>query len=774
MSLPTLDNLAPKEAGGAATKFPGIVADLDTRPNAIGGLSAAELKAKFDEAARVIQNYINNVLLPALLSSGATSIGYQASAADLPDYRPDTVSDALAGLENLISSLLPIKVNGKVCFCNNLTIPSSGTISVAYNSIYPRPLAGDYVVNQNGELGHITSVVIGDVVTITAANYTLKAVLTDETQNLSATQKARARSNIGALGPADTEAKYVKYDDYASYTDAQKATARANIGALEKANPHVETRMTVDGVLDAEGGIEAYDDVTVEGALIVKASSQENGVSVSQTDAAVLSFAGATPQTKPVLRNVGTPVLNNDAANKAYTDAADAAQAQQTAETYLPKANPAATGELTIEGELTVAGTLGAEVHVQAGSGNAMVLQGGSNHAGTVEIKGVGTPTADSSAAPKGYVDTQIAGVNKILLYDGTISATAGDTAALSTTSFSPQNAILGDVVVGTNGYTAAVVTKLTPTTFVVRSTGQQFAPGGGGGLSSTAKQALLNCFAHVAWTDEHGQDYYDALEAALYPSAELASISAVFNQGQTVVYDTDSLDVLKPMLTVTAHYSDETTETVTAYTLSGTLTEGTSTITVSYGGKTATFDVVVTDPTGLPSEYQKVEWVGVQNSTTTPTAYIYAGPDVISVGDTLKAEVKPFSIVGAYDSPLGMYGLPSAINWELYYTDDGNRLNTDGAGVFSSTSFVIGDWDEVTLKFAKATGLRILTYKTDAYAFNGKVKSLSIENANGIITHNYIPCYRKADGVIGVYDIVTSTFLTKSGRGSLVKGDDI
>lgn len=294
------------------------------------------------------------------------------------------------------------------------------------------------------------------------------------------------------------------------------------------------------------------------------------------------------------------------------------------------------------------------------------------------------------------------------------------------------------------------------------------------GGLSDEAKDALLNCFAHVAWVDEHGQDYYDALEAALYPTADLVSISAVFVQGQTVVYDTDSLDVLKPMLTVIAHYDDGTSATVTAYTLSGALTERTSTITVSYGGKTATFDVVVTDPTDLPSEYQKVEWVGVQNSTAKPTAYIYAGPDVISVGDTLKAEVKPFSIVGPYDSPLGLYGLSSAINWELYYTNNGNQLNTDGAGVFSSTSFVIGDWDEVTLKFAKATGLRILTYKTDAFAFNGKVKSLFIENANGTITHNYIPCYRKADGVIGVYDIVTSTFLTKSGSGSLVKGDDI
>lgn len=112
-------------------------------------------------------------------------------------------------------------------------------------------------------------------------------------------------------------------------------------------------------------------------------------------------------------------------------------------------------------------------------------------------------------------------------------------------------------------------------------------------GLSETAKQALLNCFAHVAWIDEHGQDYYDELETALMQKT-LESITAVFVQGDTVIYDTDSLDDLKPMLTVTAHYDDGTSATVTAYTMSGTLTVGTSTITVSYGGKTATFDVAV------------------------------------------------------------------------------------------------------------------------------------------------------------------------------------
>lgn len=75
-----------------------------------------------------------------------------------------------------------------------------------------------------------------------------------------------------------------------------------------------------------------------------------------------------------------------------------------------------------------------------------------------------------------------------------------------------------------------------------------------------------------------------------------LSSISAVYTQSGTV-YDTDTLDSLKGDLIVTAHYSDSSTQTVPAgdYTLSGTLTAGTSTITVSYGGKTTTFDVTVT-----------------------------------------------------------------------------------------------------------------------------------------------------------------------------------
>lgn len=113
--------------------------------------------------------------------------------------------------------------------------------------------------------------------------------------------------------------------------------------------------------------------------------------------------------------------------------------------------------------------------------------------------------------------------------------------------------------------------------------------------LSGDIKAALLTIAEKAGYSDTHGQDYYDALYAALYPPAELLSITASFAQGSHTVYDTDTLESLKPYLTVTGAYDDGTSRTITSYTLSGTLTEGTSTITVTASGKTATFTVSVT-----------------------------------------------------------------------------------------------------------------------------------------------------------------------------------
>ena len=113
-------------------------------------------------------------------------------------------------------------------------------------------------------------------------------------------------------------------------------------------------------------------------------------------------------------------------------------------------------------------------------------------------------------------------------------------------------------------------------------------------GMSAEFKQALETLLAKVAYIDEDGQTYLDALHTAMYPPANLSSISAVYTQSGTV-YDTASLDDLKSDLVVTAHYDNGTSEIVSAYTLSGVLAEGSQTITVAYGGKNATFTVEVT-----------------------------------------------------------------------------------------------------------------------------------------------------------------------------------
>lgn len=116
-----------------------------------------------------------------------------------------------------------------------------------------------------------------------------------------------------------------------------------------------------------------------------------------------------------------------------------------------------------------------------------------------------------------------------------------------------------------------------------------------GTGLSTEIKTALMAVVEHIGvWTDGNGQTYIDNLRTALY-NAPLASISVVYTQSGTV-YASDDLDVLKEDLVVTGMYTDGSSAIVTDYTLSGSLLVGTSTITVTKDGKTATFEVTVAE----------------------------------------------------------------------------------------------------------------------------------------------------------------------------------
>ena len=86
MSIPTLDTDLS------------IIQKLDDYPNDIGGLSAAQLKAKFDEGVLALQTYINTVLIPALIASNVSFTPTAAVKAETVQAAIENVQAQLAGI----------------------------------------------------------------------------------------------------------------------------------------------------------------------------------------------------------------------------------------------------------------------------------------------------------------------------------------------------------------------------------------------------------------------------------------------------------------------------------------------------------------------------------------------------------------------------------------------------------------------------------------------------------------------------------------------------
>ena len=61
----------------------------------------------------------------------------------------------------------------------------------------------------------------------------------------------------------------------------------------------------------------------------------------------------------------------------------------------------------------------------------------------------------------------------------------------------------------------------------------------------------------------------------------------------------------------------------------------------------------------------------------------------------------------------------------------------------------------------------------TKMYAISAKLYSTTIYDDDKLV-RDFVPCYRKSDGVIGLYDRVENKFYTNSGTGSFQKGEDI
>lgn len=270
------------------------------------------------------------------------------------------------------------------------------------------------------------------------------------------------------------------------------------------------------------------------------------------------------------------------------------------------------------------------------------------------------------------------------------------------------------------------------------------------------AKMALLNCLEHLVWTDDDGLTYINALKMALHILP--VSIDAVYTQAHTV-YSTTSLNSLKADLVVIGTYSDGSTETLASsdYELSGTLTTGTSTITVIAGSATDTFIVTVSEESA-PALYNwdlttsLTDSVSGNVATLTNAERTNSGVvfnqvqgeiglgNVLAFNRTVEIDVDNFTFAGTtdYNIRFAMWGSQrnngivwrhgSVIGWSAYF------------GTWNPTALIEGSSDNVINYFnGKTVGIYISSDgHVSLYVDGTLIGTTSITEQSSVLTGSW------------------------------------
>lgn len=178
-----------------------------------------------------------------------------------------------------------------------------------------------------------------------------------------------------------------------------------------------------------------------------------------------------------------------------------------------------------------------------------------------------------------------------------------------------------------------------------------------------------------------------------------------------------------------------------------------------------------------LPDEYQEVEYI----SREINGAYITCGKNMnlngceLYISASVSTESGERAIAGSNTTDTGLGGV-----WELYPSGSGFRIWSNASAgykptIVERTPFSLNTKFNVHISFAEGhnTGLVIGQYRSGAYQTDCNIYSCNVYKDN-IKILDLIPCYRKSDNEIGMYDTVSQTFYTNQGTGTFTKGDDV
>ena len=191
-----------------------------------------------------------------------------------------------------------------------------------------------------------------------------------------------------------------------------------------------------------------------------------------------------------------------------------------------------------------------------------------------------------------------------------------------------------------------------------------------------------------------------------------------------------------------------------------------------------------------MPTEYQQVEYI-----TFTGTA---SSGQFFRTG--VKELVHPYSVQVKYDKTntdqrdqsllgqrqIGKYPNICETTFETLYGDTENNTAPDNAITLVDTKSSDGFYCNGTQLISttesspKVTDYELLigafsedSYENAKWFFNGNIYEIRIASEGNLLKH-YVPCYRKLDSVVGLYEFVSNEFCTNIGNGDVLKGPDV
>lgn len=172
-----------------------------------------------------------------------------------------------------------------------------------------------------------------------------------------------------------------------------------------------------------------------------------------------------------------------------------------------------------------------------------------------------------------------------------------------------------------------------------------------------------------------------------------------------------------------------------------------------------------------LPAEFQEVQWIGrTDNQPGIACDFGNLGPLTMTI------VVEHDSGTGGNASFIGRLIWSSSVNDYRLFFDSNQTVSSlgDNVAIVSSTQSENVHTVVLDIHTPESTGLfKLFKVHNAINSFIGKIYSVLLER-DGTIVADLVPCYRKADGEIGMYDIVSNTFFTNVGTGTFARGGNV